>query len=447
MPSDPIAPPRPELLALLDAVKDHPDEDTPRLVLADWLQEHDDPRGELMRLQVRLAAMPAGDPEYDTLFDQHQKWWKQYGKMWEKEVGTLSWDAGPHDRGLPVVGYHGGEDDWLNANGLGDPEKDRLSAVIAAGWPGMTWVVVENPRSYDGVDDHILTTYPEQVARLIFEPFERAPWAGSPTPVRVGFPYGIVVTPAFIDRVAKIPNLRGFSVGDAQLAPDLLPRIAKIKSLEHLDLAEMRLTDDDVRTLAPLKHLRTLIANGATITNTGAKTLAKFTDLRELRLSARGLTAAGYQSLATLAKLEVLELRKADDATVRHLAPLQRLRRLDLSGTKVTSRGLEQFPLLTHLELDSTQLDDESFASIAALPRLRRLAVGCTRITGAAFEQLTGLRWLWCLYARRTDIRDKHLAHLEGLRNLELVALWDTKVTQKGAKQLQKKLKTQAVYR
>jgi uncharacterized protein (TIGR02996 family) len=36
-------PPRPELIALLDAVKDHPDDDTPRLVLADWLDEQDNP--------------------------------------------------------------------------------------------------------------------------------------------------------------------------------------------------------------------------------------------------------------------------------------------------------------------------------------------------------------------------------------------------------------------
>ena len=43
MPADSLAPPRPELLALLDAIKDHPDDDTPRLVLADWLDEQDDP--------------------------------------------------------------------------------------------------------------------------------------------------------------------------------------------------------------------------------------------------------------------------------------------------------------------------------------------------------------------------------------------------------------------
>jgi uncharacterized protein (TIGR02996 family) len=41
MPPDPPTAPRPELVALLDAIKDNPDDDTPRLVLADWLDEQD----------------------------------------------------------------------------------------------------------------------------------------------------------------------------------------------------------------------------------------------------------------------------------------------------------------------------------------------------------------------------------------------------------------------
>jgi uncharacterized protein (TIGR02996 family) len=59
----------PELRALLAACHAHPDDDTARLVLADWLQERDDPRGELVRVQVRLNALPASaQEEYDKLF-------------------------------------------------------------------------------------------------------------------------------------------------------------------------------------------------------------------------------------------------------------------------------------------------------------------------------------------------------------------------------------------
>src|SRR5438046_30326 len=48
---------RPELLALLQACKEEPEE-APRLVLADWLEEHGAAApGQLIRLQCRAARM------------------------------------------------------------------------------------------------------------------------------------------------------------------------------------------------------------------------------------------------------------------------------------------------------------------------------------------------------------------------------------------------------
>jgi uncharacterized protein (TIGR02996 family) len=47
---------RPEAEALLHAVKASPDDDTPRLIMADWLEEHGDgPRAEFIRLQIELT--------------------------------------------------------------------------------------------------------------------------------------------------------------------------------------------------------------------------------------------------------------------------------------------------------------------------------------------------------------------------------------------------------
>jgi uncharacterized protein (TIGR02996 family) len=48
--------------AFLRAILDNPDDDTPRLVYADWLEEQGDPRGEFIRLQCLLARMPYDDP-------------------------------------------------------------------------------------------------------------------------------------------------------------------------------------------------------------------------------------------------------------------------------------------------------------------------------------------------------------------------------------------------
>jgi uncharacterized protein (TIGR02996 family) len=48
--------------AFLRAILDDPDDDAPRLVYADWLEERDDPRGEFIRLQCRLAAADSDAP-------------------------------------------------------------------------------------------------------------------------------------------------------------------------------------------------------------------------------------------------------------------------------------------------------------------------------------------------------------------------------------------------
>jgi uncharacterized protein (TIGR02996 family) len=37
------------------------------LIFADWLEERGDPRGELIRLQVHLAELPADDPGRQAL--------------------------------------------------------------------------------------------------------------------------------------------------------------------------------------------------------------------------------------------------------------------------------------------------------------------------------------------------------------------------------------------
>ncbi len=59
--------PRPEVLAFLQAIKETPDDDTPRLVLADWLEERDDPRGRFLRLQTQLARLDEEDRKYGAM--------------------------------------------------------------------------------------------------------------------------------------------------------------------------------------------------------------------------------------------------------------------------------------------------------------------------------------------------------------------------------------------
>ena len=53
-------------LALLRAVCESPDDDTPRLVLADWLEENGEPeRAEFIRIGVEIAMNRADDHDDD----------------------------------------------------------------------------------------------------------------------------------------------------------------------------------------------------------------------------------------------------------------------------------------------------------------------------------------------------------------------------------------------
>jgi uncharacterized protein (TIGR02996 family) len=80
--------------ALLAAVRTHPDDDTPRLVYADWLQESGAAeRAEFIRLQCGAARLPAGDKERRkqeraaaALFKAHKVAW--FGPLWKKFYST-----------------------------------------------------------------------------------------------------------------------------------------------------------------------------------------------------------------------------------------------------------------------------------------------------------------------------------------------------------------------
>ena len=75
---------------LLKAVCDNPEDDAPRLVFADWLQEHgEDDRAEFIRLQIELVALPDGKKKQKVrarekkLLDAHRDEWAEPLKEFE----------------------------------------------------------------------------------------------------------------------------------------------------------------------------------------------------------------------------------------------------------------------------------------------------------------------------------------------------------------------------
>ena len=106
MPPSPHRPARPEVLAFLADVKEHPQDDGLRLIFADWLEENGDPldqfRAELIRSQIEYFRQPptsATRPEHGRRARALQQ---KHGNAW---LGPLaSWLAGwSYQRGLLSV--------------------------------------------------------------------------------------------------------------------------------------------------------------------------------------------------------------------------------------------------------------------------------------------------------------------------------------------------------
>jgi uncharacterized protein (TIGR02996 family) len=63
-------------------VKESPFDDLPRLILADWLADRDDPRGELIRVQCELRKTPSGHPARKKLAARERKLLEEHGATW-----------------------------------------------------------------------------------------------------------------------------------------------------------------------------------------------------------------------------------------------------------------------------------------------------------------------------------------------------------------------------
>src|SRR4029078_1438463 len=78
--------------AFLDAIIPEPDDDAPRLIYADWLEERGDPRAEFIRAQCELVKLSLDDPLRVGLETRERQLLKEYEKEW---VGVLT-EISPH---------------------------------------------------------------------------------------------------------------------------------------------------------------------------------------------------------------------------------------------------------------------------------------------------------------------------------------------------------------
>ncbi|HEV3144436.1 MAG TPA: TIGR02996 domain-containing protein [Gemmataceae bacterium] len=70
----------------LATILENPDDDAPRLVYADWLEEQGDSRGEFIRVQCELARLEEDDPRAEILRDRENNLLLAHGDKWREEL-------------------------------------------------------------------------------------------------------------------------------------------------------------------------------------------------------------------------------------------------------------------------------------------------------------------------------------------------------------------------
>jgi uncharacterized protein (TIGR02996 family) len=82
--------------SFLEDIIAHPDDDAPRLILADWLEDHGDSvRAEFIRVQIERARLPEWDARQVRLRLREEELLAEYGDQWKSELPRIEgirWD-------------------------------------------------------------------------------------------------------------------------------------------------------------------------------------------------------------------------------------------------------------------------------------------------------------------------------------------------------------------
>lgn len=219
------------------------DDDLPRLVFADYLEENGDAAwAELIRVQCELARLPVGDPRWSTLKSREWGAWQQYAvaQLGDFANEFMCLRVGPVQF---VRGFRPDPAIRITADQLGDPEAFRRSAVSDhPEWYGATELKVGFGR----------VTTPRQLETLLASPVtERV--------TTLDLSGNVVETAIEID---DPDEARDLAVFDVEVKPavtvqvvDALAGMRECRRLTDLDLRNNELDNDAARALAGSKHL------------------------------------------------------------------------------------------------------------------------------------------------------------------------------------------------
>jgi uncharacterized protein (TIGR02996 family) len=406
--------------ALLSAIIAHPDEDTPRLAYADWLDEHgDSDRAAFIRVQCRLADLSPAHPDWVGLSEQQEE---LFCRLCSRRLGRGLSSAtrfffaeyigdgidDPYRRGFPYAIDYQLEEERLTPRGAASmiAELTRLVATTTI-------------RGF-----HPYQLSPARLADLLAAPVS-AQLTGLDLQVQTIEDNSEQAVSRFHQLVATSPNLgRLRELGFADdLYPGGLEALTRSKTLgpvTRLEFWGVEASERETRRFAAAPWLRQLrnchvlleqpATAGAMIAGLGELPELHTLALRQSAPQAFAALGAGrFPALARLYYSGPLDLARIRPLARAGLPALACFEARNYDGPGLTDAGLrallraDWFGRLHALDLSDTALGDKAIRALAAHPvsaALRSLKLndnkfgppGLAALVGrAAFPVLTAL--------------------------------------------------------
>ncbi len=283
--------------AFLQAIREAPDDDGPRLVYADWLDEHGQPdRAEFIRVQCERARRDEEDPRARAL---HQRAGELLRAHWEEWVGPLraaTRPLGPRfGEGWLTRGYSPGglakfRRGFVDTLTLGTEEFLTRADVLARLLPLRELVLIGAGRRAEAL---AAAPYLDGVEVLAFGDYFDDPLKADGARALADSPH--------LGRLQRLVLARN-DIADAGM--EALAAAPWLRGLRQLNLVDNGLSDVGIRALAASPYptrLRGLNLAGNSLGDAGAAALAASPYLGELTVldlaSNRALTDAGQEVL------------------------------------------------------------------------------------------------------------------------------------------------------
>jgi uncharacterized protein (TIGR02996 family) len=345
--------------AFLRTILAYPDDDAPRLVYADWLDERGDAeRAEFIRLQVRLHRMPVGDTDRPALEARIADLQQPHFQKWVDELPNL-----------PGVHWEMPERGFISTARFETPDAffEFAPDVFAAAPIQEVWL---HRFTFIEAGRLARSRYLNKVRVLDFndgnrignhgvEALMKSPYVANLTELKLA---RNSLGSAGVRAIAEATHLRRLEVlilDHNDLFDDGLRYLVQspnMSGLLHLDLERTRTGNDAVRALAKSPHLtglRKLHLSGNLLTDEGLAALCRsnvLADVRDLFLHSNSIADRGVEALADspqFGRLQRLHLRQnqVGDAGAEALADsryLDEMRELYVGGNRISDVGAER---------------------------------------------------------------------------------------------------------